>query len=371
MYEQKGLDDILFLMLYGGAAMLAVVSCFYLLLTRSNMFSSMVHPPKSLRRWAAAFMASVAASHVWWVVLGLYWLVDDRLMRNIVAITLDRLSFVPLMMIVLLRMLQDKHRKLWPIALAMLPFAVIAVYCIITHSYAFEWFVKGYSLFIGITFIIFYVYAVRQYGRWLHDNFSDLEHKEVWQSLALLAFILVVYMCYTSNEGALATEYLAQANTLIIIGFVLWRVETLQQLDAENTEEMVTNSESLEGKEDTAAFSIPANIGTKLEEHCKNNQLYLQHDLTLKQLSTIIGTNRTYLSAYFAQQDITYNTYINNLRIEHFIGLYRESVGSLRSVNAMNLAQQCGFRSYSTFSAAFKRYTGTTVTAWMRQEYLR
>ena len=162
---------------------------------------------------------------------------------------------------------------------------------------------------------------------------DDILFLMLYGGAAMLAFILVVYMCYTSNEGALATEYLAQVNTLIIIGFVLWRVETLQQLDAENTEEMVTDSESLEGKEDTAAFSIPANIGTQLEEHCKNNQLYLQHDLTLKQLSTIIGTNRTYLSAYFAQQ--------------------------------------CGFRSYSTFSAAFKRYTGTTVTAWMRQEYLR
>ena len=368
MYEHKGLGDILFIMLYGGATMLAVVACFYLLLTHGNIFSSTVNPPRSLRRWAAAFLASVAASHVWWVVLGLYWLVDDRLMRNIVAITLDRLTFVPLMMVVLLRMLQDKHRKAWPIALAMLPFAVIAVYSVIARSNAFEWFVEGYSFFIGIVFILYYVYAVRQYGRWLHDNFSDLEHKEVWQSLALLAFILVVYMCYTSNEGALATEYLAQVNTLIIIGFVLWRVETLQQLDAENAEEIVNGSETFESKEDVAAFSIQANIGMLLEQQCKAKQLYLQHDLTLKQLSVVIGTNRTYLSAYFAQQGITYNTYINSLRIEHFISLYRKSAESSLSVNATKLAQQSGFGSYSTFSVAFKRYTGSTVSTWMRQE---
>jgi AraC-like DNA-binding protein len=145
-------------------------------------------------------------------------------------------------------------------------------------------------------------------------------------------------------------------------------VETLQQLDAENAEEIVNGSETFESKEDVAAFSIQANIGMLLEQQCKAKQLYLQHDLTLKQLSVVIGTNRTYLSAYFAQQGITYNTYINSLRIEHFISLYRKSAESSLSVNATKLAQQSGFGSYSTFSVAFKRYTGSTVSAWMRQE---
>lgn len=64
MYEYKGLQDIFFVMLYGGATLLAMVACLYLLLARGNMFSSAINPPKTLRRWTAAFMASVAASHV-------------------------------------------------------------------------------------------------------------------------------------------------------------------------------------------------------------------------------------------------------------------------------------------------------------------
>jgi AraC-like DNA-binding protein len=31
------------------------------------------------------------------------------------------------------------------------------------------------------------------------------------------------------------------------------------------------------------------------------------------------------------------------------------------------LAQQSGFHSYITFSAAFKKFTGQTVTEWMKQ----
>ena len=32
------------------------------------------------------------------------------------------------------------------------------------------------------------VRALRQYGRWLRDNYADLEHKEVWQSFVVLYF---------------------------------------------------------------------------------------------------------------------------------------------------------------------------------------
>jgi len=71
---------------------------------------------------------------------------------------------------------------------------------------------------------------VRKYDRWLLENYADLQRKEVWQSLLLLAFILFVHVAYSTNGGALLTEYLAQVNTLVIVAFLLWRVETLQEL---------------------------------------------------------------------------------------------------------------------------------------------
>ena len=120
MYEHLGLQDIFFIMLYGGAAMLAVVGCCYLLLTPGNAFSSDIRPPKVLRGWAATFMAFVALSHVWWGVLGNFWLQEDHLLRNAVAIMLDSVTLMPCMMAVLLRMLQDRQRPLWPIGVAMI-----------------------------------------------------------------------------------------------------------------------------------------------------------------------------------------------------------------------------------------------------------
>lgn len=267
------------------------------------------------------------------------------------------------MMCVLIRMLQDRRRPLWPVAVAMLPLFIIAVLSLVTRDESFECYTEIYSAVLAVVFIIYYVRAMRQYNHWLRENFADLQHKEVWQSLALLACILFVYTAYASNEGELATEYLAQVNTLIIIAFILWRVETLQQLYiSEEEADDVSNDDSIQTK------AAPYNIPALLKQYCIDTRLYLEHDLTLQQLAMQIGTNRTYLSNYFAEQGVTYNTYINRLRIEHFVSLYLETKDSLRPPTAKTLAEQCGFRSYYTFGSAFKKYKGVTVTEWINSQ---
>ena len=356
MYEHMGLQDISFIMLYGGAAMLAVVGCSYLLLTPGNAFSSDIRPPKTLRGWAAAFMAFVALSHVWWGVLGIFWLHEDRLVRNAVAIMLDSVTLMPSMMAMLLRMLQDRKRPLWPIGLSMIPVVAVVIVCIFIHCGALEPILQAYLLALAVIFVIYYIRAVRQYGRWLRDNYADLERKEVWKSLVTITCILLMFVAYKVNGGMLM-EYVTQINTIIIIGFLLWRVETLQTLESVP----LTNTGAL-------PMAIADYISTMLKERCEGKQLYLQNDLTLVQLADAIETNRNYLSSYFEEQETTYNNYINRLRIDHFIHLYREATEENRSIAALRLAVRSGYKSYSTFSGAFKRITGLSVTDWMKRE---
>ena len=139
----------------------------------------------------------------------------------------------PLMMCVLLRMLQDRRRPLWPVWAAVALVGVLALICIALRSDVFELAVELYMAVMAVAFLVYYVQAVRQYGRWLLNNYADLERKEVWQSLLLLAFILFVHVAYSTNDGALVTEYLSQVNTFVIIAFLVWRVDTLQELKEE------------------------------------------------------------------------------------------------------------------------------------------
>ena len=365
MYTLQSIQDPIFLMLYGAVAMLAFMSGIYLWLMRRNGIASDITPSKTLRRWTAAFFITAAMSHIWWYVLGVHWLKDDRLVRNITAVFLDHVTLVPLVMAMLLRMLQDRQRKLWPWALTQVPTAAMAIVGIATHNADSMHIIHYWQVAVITLFILYYIRALLQYGRWLRENYADLEHKEVWQSLLFVVFLFVIYEIYSTNPGVMSREYLAQFNTIFIICFLLWRVETLQQLEVkEEEEEPIAETD----RQEAAPISIPSNISDLLQKHCEKPRVYLQHDLTLSQLAEKIGTNRTYLGQYFVQQGITYNTYVNGLRIAQFERLYQVAVTTMRPFTAQQLAHESGFRSYSTFSAAFKQIKGQTVSEWMRQQ---
>ena len=89
-----------------------------------------------------------------------------------------------------------------------------------------------------------------------------------------------------------------------------------------------------------------AQIEVLLKEQCESTQFYLQHDFSLVQLAQVINTNHYYLSHYFSRQGITYNTYINNLRINHFIRRYQEVAQTRQTFTVQQLVYESGFSSY-------------------------
>ena len=368
MYGDQGQLNSLFAMLYGGVAVMALLSCIYFIFSRSNIIQPSIKPPRRLRLWAAAFLAAMFASHVWWLVIGSVWLTDDRFVRIITLIALDNLTLPPLFMAMMLRLLQDRRRPLWPVFVAAAPTAVFAVIGITTRQPVYEWVMEGYTLTTGIIFCIYMIVAVKHYGRWLRDNFADLEHKEVWQSLLAPLLMVLTFCAYAYHEGQLYREYLTQIASCFIIFFIIWRVETLQTLEVTEAGETDNDTTKPETETNTTNnINAYQEISDLLREHCEQKQLYLQHNLTLQQLATAIGTNRTYLSAYFNERNETYNSYINRLRVEHFAKLYHKANANGHSATAKKLAIASGFHSYSTFSVAFKSFMGMPVRLWIRK----
>ena len=346
MYDQQQVfSDSLYVMVYGGSMVFALIACIYLLFRRSNAIAPEVTPPLRLRRRVAAFFAIMVISHLWWYVLVKYNFFGD-LLSIIVAAGLDCVVLIPFI-------------------LASLPIVVLFAMMIDSHDVGLLSWVRGYFMLMTIVIIIYMIFAVRQYSLWLRHNYADLEHKEVWQSFLILAFCLIVLSFYVYSSSGMTYEYVLQTFDYLLVVILLWRVETLQALDAPTTE-----ADDLEGITAFASVAystnIPSNIGQLLEQYCEATQLYLQHDLKLDDFCRAVGTNRTYLSQHFTQHNTTYNAYINGLRIQHFVRLYREAVATNRSFTAQQLAQESGFRSYSTFAVAFKQRMGQTVMKWMR-----
>ncbi len=351
-------------MLYFAGATMAAIACVYLLVRRGNAFAPDVVTPLRLRRWTAAFFGVLALGHLWYLPAVMVTSSEAVMLCMLIGGLLDCILVVPLVIIMLLCMLQDRKRPLWPAFVAVAPLVILMAVSVVNRSYALVPWLNVYLLLLGVGLTIYMVRAVRQYGRWLRDNYADLENKEVWQSFVVLAVVVLVFGIYASGVGGPAYEYIIQVCGILLICYLLWRVETLSDLSISQPLAVAVGEKATSEKSTTATDDI----GVLLQLYCVDTKLYLQHDLTVTQLAQAIGTNRFYLGQYFSRQDATYNAYINTLRINHFVRLYRESVAAQRQFTAQQLANDSGYRSYSTFSLAFKQRMGQSVTAWMREQ---
>ena len=376
--------NILYLMFYTFASTLSLVVGGYLLWRRNNSVAPAITPPLRLRRWAAAFLVSLTLSHIWYLPLLYIRSADTRLMWFYLAGTLDFLVVYPLAIGVLLAMLQDRRRPLWPVYAMLAPLFVGLAWTGLTLNEELVPLLFAYYPVVCFGLFVYMTGSVRQYGRWLRDNYADLEHKEVWQSFVAMAIMLLAMSIYAWETKAPSVKYVTQLFNIIISLFLLWRVETLSDLGTDHEKDLATAataadvpdterpSAAADAAADVEANSLSPllsdNIAKLLRYHCEEKLLYLQHDLTLQQLAKAVGTNRCYLSQYFSQKGLTYNAYINNLRLARFEAQFRRAMLEHRPVTAQQLAKESGFRSYSTFSTAFKQRMGQTVSGWMRSQ---
>ena len=384
MYDQIR-EDTLYIMLYGVVTAMAMIASCYLLFRRANAIAPNVTSSVRLRRWTGLFFASTVLNHVWYMPIFFLSSSEDIVMTDLIGGLLDFMTVFPLAIIVLFVMLQDRRRPLWPVAVMMAPLVAGGAWSVATRSYAHQSIVYAYFLLMCIGLVIYFVRALRQYGRWLRDNYADLEHKEVWQSFVVLAIILLVFGIYALIDRGVVYQYAMLIGFAVMIGYLLWRVETLSDLSISQQQDLPieTEADSLAiqtgtTKDEDNALSqsirnrsasplgFSKNIEPLLKQYCEEPLFYLQYDISISRLAKEIGVNRFYLSQYFSSQGMTYNEYINDLRINHFISLYHEAIATHRIFSAQQLAQESGYRSYSTFNSVVKRKTGKSVTAWMK-----
>lgn len=384
---QTPVQSILFFTLYGISGAVPLLAALYLLLRPCNVFSADIKPPMRLRRWAASFFVFSALTHVWWLLFFIFSRDQQSVVYQLIILT-DCVLLLTTIAGTMLSMLQDRRRPVWPVMLAMLPFVLLTCAYMANPSNLLKQMVMIYLLLLSALFTVYMVFAIRRYDRWLNDNYADLEHKRVWLSQVVAFLCMLLFVLYVVAED-MVLIYCLHIVDLVLIFLLLWRVETLPQLDAAPAEEahtpqapdrlvstasaesaFVPDTMPIMPTQPEQPLADPINIDVDqmeqlLKEHCEATRLYLENDLTLQMLAQAMGTNRSYLSQYFSRQGITYNTYINGLRINHFISRCRELSAAGQDIPIQQLALESGFGSYRTFSRAFLQRTGKSVTVWM------
>ena len=219
---------ILFFILYGITGVVPLIAALYLLLRRENAIAPGVTPPERLRHWTASFFTVATLAHVWWLV---FYINSGDLysVSYLLLATLDCLLLFVTFAGMLLAMLQDRRRPVWPAMVAMIPFVALGGAFMVYPGKLVVQIAAAYLVLLGLLFTAHMVVAIRQYGRWLNDNYADLENKKVWlcQAVSLLSMLLfVVYVLATD----MVLIWLIHFIELVLVGLLLWRVETLPRL---------------------------------------------------------------------------------------------------------------------------------------------
>ena len=140
------------------------------------------------------------------------------------------------------------------------------------------------------------------------------------------------------------------------------QVENAFEQDIQSEEELLTNSGiELEMVSEEVPESYTEFI-EKVDNWIKTDG-YVQQGLTIKELSKILYTNRTYLSAYIkTTYKMTFREWITSLRLEYAKNILKEHP----EINIQKLAESSGFLSQSNFIKLFSEKEGCTPAKWKK-----
>lgn len=140
------------------------------------------------------------------------------------------------------------------------------------------------------------------------------------------------------------------------------QVENAFEQDIQSEEELLTNS----GIEpEMVSEEVPESYTEFIEkvDNWIKTDGYVQQGLTIKELSKILYTNRTYLSAYIkTTYKMTFREWLTSLRLEYAKNILKEHP----EINIQKLAESSGFLSQSNFIKLFSEKEGCTPAKWKK-----
>lgn len=178
------------------------------------------------------------------------------------------------------------------------------------------------------------------------DSLKDINRQRlVIVSMAMLILAIIVLLIINfKDKKALNEEYRILMEKMV------------QQIKKEDK-----NTESKIKKTNT---TLPG-VEKKLEQLMQNDKIFLNSNISLSELSTLLGTNTSYLSQYLNEYlNTNFNDFINAERVNEACRIMTHEGESNKSLD--QIAEEVGFNSRSTFYSAFKKFTGITPAYFLK-----
>ena len=178
----------------------------------------------------------------------------------------------------------------------------------------------------------------------------------IWSVLLTVIIFILSYQ----NSGL--SDYIPNAYSIIrdYISTDVPVIDTPQKNDQEETAQ--ASNTDIQAPVARQELTEEDFLRVKFEKLIINNKYYLKPGITIADVASELGTNRTYISRLVNNvYDMGFKDYINTLRISYAQKYLREN----KNVKQSEIATVCGFPNASTFNNSFKKKTGVTPKIWV------
>lgn len=277
---------------------------------------------------------------------------------------------VPLIMQMMRSMTSQKLNWKLPL-LCEIPFAILLAVSVISRKHDI---CNNIAICYSGALVVYSVCAtfikVRRFNIQLRNSYSDDERRDLrWIANVawMIAIFVVLYAIFQVNSSPV-TRSLFSLSTFVVWGTIYWNVSRQKPVDTEMLEEtdiepddkeIVVNSEpeSPEVAVSPTTSRRDDQISAALYDCMVSKKAYLDPEITIKSLATMIGTNTTYMSAHLNEKEgKNFSAYINEFRLDYAEELLKTDPG----MGLEEIATKSGFSSMQTFHRLFKARNGCT-----------
>lgn len=150
--------------------------------------------------------------------------------------------------------------------------------------------------------------------------------------------------------------------------YVKQETDLLQKLCFKGVDPLLEKKESHEGQKYSTSPLTPlqrSRIKKRLLDLFEQDKPYLDLDLRIKDVSSVLDTNKTYLSQVINDEfGLNFYNFVNMYRVKEVKLLMKQN----KAETISSIAKRAGFKSISSFNSAFKLFAGVSPATYRRNQ---
>lgn len=227
-----------------------------------------------------------------------------------------------------------------------LPFVLLpAIYCV-TGNNIYFYILSVWGAVYGLTTFVVMFFLIRRYHRQLKERFSYQKNINLNWLLAILSSCFLILIIWTMSCFVINVDF---DDLYMVLSLVIWMFICYFVYRHESVIDELTDSDTGPIGDGLDDGNVAQGLAATVRQLFEEEKIYLNPKLKLSDVARMVGTNRTYLSRFFNEENgQTFYDFVNNYRVEHATQLLRTS-----SYTVLEVAEKSGFNSVSTFRRAF------------------